>query len=242
MRWLALAAAALPLTACGATSAVGTPVAQAATKTAGTGSEHVEYTGSVTVAGQKMQLSGAGDFQNDPQLGSMTMTLNGTGQHAQIDAVMKDSTIWMRSPLFAKALPAGKTWLSIDLKKAGKQFGVNFGQFAQESPTDTLAALEKGGTVTKVGQETIGGERTTHYKAQIDPSKFATLKGANPVPVDVWIGSDGLLRRLTESYSTTAGGQSTATSMTMNLSKLGEQVAVQVPGAGETLDMTKLGG
>jgi len=252
VKWLVLAAAALAgalsLAACGATSAVSTPVAQAATKTADQGSEHVDYSGTVSVAGQTMRMTGAGDFQNDPKLGAMSMTMDGAGQHAQIDAVLKDWTIWMKSPLFARALPNGKAWLSIDLQKAGKQLGVDYGQFAQQSPADTLAALQKSGTVTKVGDETIGGEQTTHYRATIDFSKVPNgaaiqrLSHQTSVPVDVWIGSDGLLRRLTESFQTTAGGRSTATSMTMNLSKYGEPVNVQVPSPDETLDMTKLGG
>lgn len=245
MRWVALAAAALgatlALTACGATSAVSTPVAQAATKTAGKGSEHVAYTGTVSVAGQAMHMTGTGDFQNDPPLGALSLTMDGAGQHASVDTILDGSTIYMRSPLFAKLLPSGK-WLALDLKKAGRQLGVDVTQFAQQSPTDTLAALEKAGSVTKVGDETIDGVQTTHYRAQLDPSKVPALKQTSPVPVDVWIDGDGLLRRLTESFSASAGGRTEATSLTMNFSNFGEQVNVHVPSADETLDMTKLGG
>jgi LppX/LprAFG-like lipoprotein len=250
VKWVALAAAALAgtlsLTACGATSAVSTPVAQAATKTADKGSEHVTYSGTVSVAGQTMHMTGKGDFQNTPVLGAVSMTMKGDGQDTSVDAVMQGSTIYMRSPLFAKALPSGKSWLSLDLQKAGKQFGVDVSQFAQQSPTDVLTALEKTGTVTKVGDETLGGEQTTHYHALIDVSRIsARLSSAmrvKTIPVDVWIGGDGLVRRITESVTAAAAGQTAATSMTTDFSNYGEQVNVQVPSADETLDMTKLGG
>jgi len=243
--WLAPAAAALigalSLTACGATSAVSTPVADAATKTVDKGSEHVEYTGSVSLAGQTMQMTGVGDFRNDPKLGGLSIKMDGAGQHATVDTVLSGSTVYLRSPLFSKVVSSGK-WLALDLNKAGKRLGVNVTQFAQQSPTDTLQALESAGSVTKVGEETVGGVSTTHYRAEIDPAKIASVQGTSRIPIDVWIDGDGLLRRLTESYSARAAGQTAATSLTMNLSNYGEQVSVKVPSADETLDMTKLGG
>ena len=175
MTWLAPAAAALigalSLTACGATSAVSTPVADAATKTVDKGSEHVEYTGSVSLAGQTMQMTGVGDFRNDPKLGGLSIKMDGAGQHATVDTVLSGSTVYLRSPLFSKVVPSGK-WLALDLNKAGKRLGVNVTQFAQQSPTDTLQALESAGSVTKVGEETVGGVSTTHYRAEIDPVKI----------------------------------------------------------------------
>jgi LppX_LprAFG lipoprotein len=244
VKWAALAAAALAgtlsLTACGATSAVSTPVAQAATKTADKGSEHVTYSGTVSVAGQTMHMTGKGDFQNNPTLGAASMTMQGAGRSTSVDAVMQGTTIYMRSPL------SGRSWLSLDLGKAGKQFGVDVSQFAQQSPTDVLTALEKTGTVTKVGDETLNGEQATHYHAMVDVSRIsARLSSATQVktiPVDVWIGGDGLVRRITESVTAAAAGQTAATSMTTDFSNYGEQVNVQVPSADETLDMTKLGG
>jgi hypothetical protein len=245
VQWLALAAAALvgglSLTACGATSAVSTPVADAATKTVDAGSEHVEYTGSVSVGGQKMQMTGVGDFQNDPKLGGLSIKMDGAGQHATVDTVLSGSTVYMRSPLFSKVVPSGK-WLALDLDKAGKQLGVDVTQFAQQSPTDTLQALKKAGSVTKVGDETVDGVSTTHYRALIHPVRIGSLQGTGRIPIDVWIDGDGLLRRLTESFSARAAGQTAATSVTMNLSDYGEKVFVKVPSADETLDMTKLGG
>jgi LppX_LprAFG lipoprotein len=239
--------ATLALAACGSTVSLD-PVAKAADHTTAKGSEHVTYSGSVGVSGQTLQMTGAGDFQNDPRLGSMAMTMHGGGVNATVDAVMQGSTVYMRSSLFSSALPQGKSWVSIDVQKAGKKLGLDVSQFAQQSPTDTLAALEEAGSVTKVGDETVNGEATTHYKATIDFSKVPNgaaiqkLTNLQSVPVDVWIGSDGLLRRLTEQYSAGAAGQTTTTSLTMNFSNYGEPVFVHVPSAAETVDMTKLGG
>jgi LppX_LprAFG lipoprotein len=239
--------AALALTACGASVSL-TPVAKAADATLKQQSEHVALTGSVTVAGKTLTMAGDGDFQSNPNLGAMTLTMSGGGLDTTMDEVIDGTTIYMRSPLFSKGLPAGKTWVSVDLEKQGKQLGIDFSQFAQTNPADALSALKKAGSVTKLGAETIDGESTTHYRARIDLSKvpqgtqLQKLANVRYAPVDVWIGDGNLLRRMTMRYSVDTAGQAIATTMTMSFTSYGEHVTAQAPPAGETVDMTKLGG
>jgi LppX_LprAFG lipoprotein len=246
VRWLALAAVALALTACGDVSL--DPVAKAATTTVAKNTEHVTFTGNAAVGGQKIQMTGNGDFQTSPALGSMSLTLSGSGVNSTMDEVTHGTMIYLRSPLFTSNLPQGKSWLSLDLQKAAAKLGLNMSQFTQQSPTDTLQALEKAGSVTKVGTDVIDGTPTTHYRATIDLSKASNgakleqLTHLKTVPVDVWIDSENLLRRVSESYSMTASGQQVSTRMNMLFSNYGEPVNVTVPSATDTIDMTTLGG
>lgn len=223
---LALIVLALPLSACGSSS---DPVAKAATKATAAGSEHIVLTGTATTGGETVRMSGAGDFQSTPKLGAMHMSVQVQGKRIAMDEVLRGWTVYMRSPLFASVLPAGKTWGAVDLRKAGKRFGVDTSQYAQQDPTDILGALRQAGSVKKVGSATVDGVDTTHYRATVHLAKVA---GA--VPIDVWIDNDDLVRRMKTSYA--------STSMQMDFSKYGEPVSVQVPSANDTVDMTKLGG
>lgn len=242
MRWVALLALALPLTACGGVSI--NAVANAATKASTSGSEHVVLKGSVIAAGQAVAMSGSGDFQSNPKLGSMQMSVGIARKQIAIDEVMKGTTIYMKSPVFASTLPSGKTWVAVDLASAANKLGLNLSQYTQQDPTDILAALKKAGSVDKVGTENVGGADTTHYRATIDLAKapngqqLQKLTKLTSLPVDVWIDGNNLLRRMSMAYS--AGAASTT--MQMDFSNYGEQVNVQVPSASETVDMTKLGG
>ncbi len=241
----AAAAAGLVLSACGGTGGLDA-VAKAADKSSSAGSEHVSFTGDVVTGTQVIKLSGSGDFQQQPRLGQASFTISGGPVKGTIDEVMKGWTFYMRSPFFARVLPQGKSWVSLDVKTLGSKLGVDVGQITQTSPTDVLPALKKAGSVKKVGAETVGGVQTTHYQAVIDPAKLpngAQLAKAHvsPFPVDVWIGDDdGLLRRLTISEAATENGQTATTRMTMDLSNYGEQVNVTVPPADQTLDLTGL--
>ena len=243
---LALVVLALPLSACGGVSL--NAVAKAATKATAAGSEHVAMTATVGVAGQNVKMTGSGDFQTSPKLGSMHLEMDVAGRHVVMDEVMQGWTVFLKSPLFASRLPGGKHWMSVDLQKASAKLGVNLSQYTQQDPTDILGALKKAGSVSKIGSETVDGVDTTHYRATVDLSKapngkrLQQLTQLKSLPVDLWIGGDNLLRRMVMHYSATVSGQTAATNMQMDLSNYGEQVNVQVPSASDTIDMTNLGG
>jgi hypothetical protein len=223
-------------------------VAQAADKTTSAGSEHVAITGSVTAAGQTVAMTGTGDFQASPKLGSLHLALTASGRHITMDEVLKGWTVFMKSPLFSTQLPSGKTWMSIDLQKAGNKLGLNTDEFTQQDPTDLLGALAKAGSLKKIGSEPIDGIDTTHYSVTIDLAKapngaqLEKLANLKSLPVDVWVDGNNQVRRLTERYTATSSGRSVTTSMQIDLSKYGEHVNVQVPSANDTVDMTSLGG
>jgi hypothetical protein len=244
-----LAAAPLLLAACGGGSSSSgqvqlAPVAyvkQAAKKSAQAPSEHVELKATATVQGNPLALSGAGDFDNANKSGSMTVHANVQGLDVQIDEVMDGTTIYMKSPLFAAALPAGKTWMKLDLEKVGKSQGVDLSQLMGQDPAQSFAQLQASGTVTEVGEETIDGTDTTHYRGKIDltklpqGAKIAALARAKYGPYDVWIGKDdGYVRRVRSSYTL----QNQHIETTLNFSDFGKDVSIETPAASETVDMT----
>jgi LppX_LprAFG lipoprotein len=221
-------------------------VMKAAKKSSAAPSEHVKLQATAGVQGQQVDITGSGDFDNTTRQGSMTAHASLGGLDMQIDEVMDGTTIYMKSPLFAAALPSGKTWLKLDLQKFGAAKGIDFSALLNQNPTQTLSQLEASGQVTEVGDETLYGVPTTHYRGRIDLSKLPqgakieALTKAKYGPYNVWVGKDdGYVHQVVMSYSavTPGAGRQTAT-MTMTFSDFGKQVTVNVPPASDVVDAT----
>jgi len=172
MRSVALVLLVLPLAACGGGSKSSgqpsnmTPVAyvkSSAAKTAQTPSEHVTLKGSLTVRGTLVTVDGTGDYDNAGKRGSMHADFSAGGLSGTLDEVLNGTTIYLQSPLLTSNLPQGKTWLKLDLRKAAPK-GVDLSALTTQSPTRLLSQLQASGNVTKVGDETINGTATTHYR------------------------------------------------------------------------------
>jgi hypothetical protein len=217
-------------------------VMQSAKKSAQATSQHIQLNGNTTVQGQTVAMKGSGDFDNTAKTGAMTLKALVGGLSMQIDEVVDGTVIYMKSPLFAANLPAGKTWIRLDLQQAAAQQGLDLGGLLSQKPSDSLAQLQALGKVTEVGEEEIGGAKTTHYRATIDrtklPKQLAKLN-ATFGTYHVWIGNDDqYVRRLKMSYSV----QQQSIAMTMNFSDFGKDVSVDVPTADESVDAMTLKG
>ena len=244
----------LPLAACGggsggssSQSANLTPVAyvkSAATKSAQAPSEHMDLTGAVTVAGQAVKLTGSGDFDNENHQGQLHADVNLGGMAASIDAVLDGTTIYLKSPILAAALPQGKTWIKLDLEKVGKSKGVDFSQLLAQDPSQAFKQLQASGKVVKVGDETIDGVETTHYRATVAAKKLAPgLPKGGAGSYNVWIGKDdGYVHRVRSTFAAgSAAGQRVAQTTTLNFSDFGKDVSIDVPSDDESFDATKTG-
>ena len=113
-------------------------------------------------------------------------------------------------------LPDGKSWLKLTLADIGKAAGLEgLGELSssQNDPSSELNYLRGAGEVTKLGTEDVRGEKTTRYHAVVSFEEAAqkasaaaakTIRsiakklGQTTQPIDVWIDSDGRVRRLTE--------------------------------------------
>ena len=207
-------------------------VKQAAHKSAAASSVHMKLEGSVAVSGQRIVLSGDGDFTR--KNGSFTLDFNAGGLSGTVDAVVDGTMLYVRSPLFSDALPKGKTWLRLDLAKQAKAQGLDLATLAAQNPAQTLSRLSKLENVTEVGTEQVGGVDTTHYRGRLAKPVAGQAFG----PYDVWVGKDdGLVRRIR--FSTT-GSSTVHTLVTMDFSDFGKDVTVTVPSAAESSDATTL--
>lgn len=213
-------------------------------------SEHMTLNAKMAVGPMSLSMDGSGDFSTEPRAGSMALSFSAMGHGGTIQEVIDGTTIYMSSPLFTRALPAGKKWMKIDLAQLAKAKGINMQSLMSQSPSEGLERLEAAGTVSEVGTETIDGVATTHYQVtNLDPSKLpqgAKLSALGHFiygPIDVWIGDDnGYVYREKMLISYAVNGQSGDLKMTINLSKFGEPVHVSVPPASETLDASNLPG
>lgn len=222
-------------------------VRAAVSKTVKAGSEHVILTAKVNAGGQAIELSGNGDFDSAKQLGTMHATFSLGGVQTAIEEVQSGKTIYVSSPIFSAFLPAGKTWLSLDLASAAKTLGANASALTAQDPGSALAQMQAVTDLKEIDTPLVAGAPTTHYRGRIDPSKLPASSsalvqssGASFGPVDVWVGGDGYVHRMRVTTTASAGGQKAQTTVTMTLSAFGTGVKASVPPASQTVDASKV--
>jgi hypothetical protein len=265
---LLLTAAVGCLSACGAAvKSTLDPVAAAAMKSQQAGGFLVTTSVTVSADGREFTMTGSGLFGDGKGQMNLDMSdlLNQAGVAAGTDATIKaiyitedgDPVMYMKLGFLSAFLPGGKTWVRVDLAKAGKAAGIDFNQLlggANQSPGDSLALLRSSGEFSEVGKETVEGVETTHYHGTIDLQKAVAAKGAAAealqrlidlgapaqYPADVWIDEAGLVRQLKTSYDMSTGGKAMSVSMTMRMSDYGTPVEVSAPPADQVFDATDL--
>jgi hypothetical protein len=264
----ALAALACVFTACGVRDSVD-PVASAATKTQQAAGYKVAMSVTVSAGGRQLAMTGRGTFGRD--MGEMEMDmgglmgglgglLGGSGGSPTMKAVYLtedgDPVVYMNLGFLSSFLPGGKTWVRLDVEKAGKAAGVDVNQLmggAGPNPSDWLALLKSQGDFPEVGTETLNGVETTHYHGTVDLRKavenspaadamkrLLDLGAASEYPIDVWVDDQGYIRQYESSYDETVGGNTMSTTTKVEMSDYGTQVDISAPPADEVFDATEL--
>jgi LppX_LprAFG lipoprotein len=240
------------------------PVAAAATKTQDAGAARIRLALSVSspqLPGKTVRVRAAGAI--DGPSGELTFVTPGTLPllgHTSLKEISLeqsgDYVVYVQLGALASYLPGGKQWVKLDVSKLGSSAGLDVTKLlggSQLEPTDVLSLLKAdGATIHQVGTATIDGATTTHYHVTVDLAKALQAKGLTSpllagmaaqlpkVPEDVWIGNDGLVRRVRVSYGLTRSGRSVHVAMTMNLSDYGAHVAIAAPPESEVFDATQL--
>ena len=163
-----------------------------------------------------------------------------------------DYVIFMKIPFLASQLPGGRQWMKLDVSKLGKSAGVDLGKLmsgSQLQPTDLLSALKADGAkVHELGSATVDGIATTHYRVTVDMAKVLESKGLTSpllstaaskmksITENVWIGNDGLVRRVAFVYGMPQGGP--RMSMKMNIYDYGAHVTIAAPPSSQVFDAT----
>jgi hypothetical protein len=250
-RLLLLAPLALVLAACGGgggDKGSGNPLADAADSTASQGSELTTTSSRVVIPGQTLVLAGDGGFDHETKEGWQHLTVDVAGAKPVLDQVLIGNALWLKSDLFSDIVPAGKEWIKVDMGKATKALGFNAKGLLGTSPGDVLSSLERTRTpVETVGEETIDGVETTHYRGTIDPKKVPAADRLQqltaPVykPLEAWVDGDGLLRQVKLDYTTRAytnRAERAHVTLTMKLHDFGATVDVEPPAPGTVVDAT----
>jgi hypothetical protein len=216
--------------------------------------------------------NGTGTFSPNTHQGEFAMQMSlppGAGLSTlALQMVLDKGNLYMKfPPLLASRLPGGKPWVYINLAQAGKAAGFSgLGSLLNSSssfsnPGQYLNFLRatNSGSVKNLGQATVNGISTTHYRAKVDLSKLPQAvpasqrkamqqlvnalesKGATTqIPMDVWIDSSHLVRRVQSSFAETVGGHSLTIAMTENFLQYGAQPAPVVPPASQTENLLSL--
>lgn len=231
------------------------------------GSYHQELRMSMSAEGQSFSITAQADVDNATQRAAMTMDLGMLG--GEMEMVMDDGVIYMRSPTFEDA---PTPWVSLDPSKMDPAVAGQFGGFgAGTTDPSAYAGLFAGVFDVKAsGEADIDGIATTRYTGTIDLQKvlegFAEVVGgdADPetteqleaaveqfealgidgeIPFQIWIDEEGLPRRqrITMALGDLVPGAGDAQlEMTVEYSAFGEPVDVELPKASEVTDVTRM--
>jgi hypothetical protein len=250
---------------CGTSSpaAIG-PLANAAHVTAQAGGAHMQLTARIEASSipGTVTMTGGGYFNYLAREGKMSLTLTGrssalgSAAAPTIEEIYKGGDVYIGSSLFAGRLPGGAKWMKLDVARVAQAAGIDPSQLlgGQSNPAEFLEYLKaSGSSVTNVGTESVRGVPTTHYRGTVELGRVAgVLSGANrnavqkalaqlgasSLPVDVWVDSHKLVRRLGITLSAPAGGQNLQMQMEMELFSFGATPTVTAPSAAETFDAT----
>jgi hypothetical protein len=231
------------------------------------GSYHQELRMSMSAEGQSFSITAEADVDNATKQAAMTMDLGMMG--GEMEMVMDDGVIYMRSPAFEGA---PTPWVSLDPSKMDPAAAGQFGGFgAGTTDPSAYAGLFAGVFDVKAsGEADIDGIATTRYTGTIDLQKvlegfvdvvgedadaktteqleaaveqFEALGIEGKIPFQIWIDEEGLPRRqrITMDFGDLVPGTGDAQlEMTVDYSAFGEPVDVELPKASEVTDVTKM--
>jgi len=178
---------------------------------------------SATFAGLDALGGGAGGL--DGMLGSL-------GEPTEM--VVDGSTLYVRGGVVGVLTGDGTGWVSLPAMD-GQAMGMGL---SADAASEVVAMLGDAGDVTELGVEVVDGVDATHLRVDVDEKEIARRLpvggGAVEVgdlvaTVDVWIGSDGIVRRMVVEAGDGAGAPQFV--LRLDLRDLGDPVEVVVPDA-----------
>jgi len=232
------------------------PVSAAAAKTS-RASAHLVFSLALRGPRGTVQASGSGVIEGP----NADLTVRDSGAPAGFPSALhailvrqgKDELAFVHATPMP-AFTGGKDWIELDLSQLASAHGIDLGGLAAADSTLTPARVldllrQAGASVENLGSATVGGAETTHYRVRVDLAELAKAAGfaapitgrlgpraSQAVPVDVWIGRDGLLHRV--SLDVHRGAREASFEATLAPSTSG--VAITAPPSSDVLDATSL--
>jgi hypothetical protein len=159
--------------------------------------------------------------------------------------------MYMRSPLFDAQLPPGKDWVRFDLQKQGEKVGIDFSSLLGSS--QAMAPLWHGlVSTTSLGRASVAGRPAKRYRAHVDYQRAAAALPAfakqlaaierttgvrvGRVTADVWVGSDGYVRRFRTTTPTVVNGARATSVQTITYTAYNVPVSIVAPSRATVLD------
>jgi hypothetical protein len=200
---------------------------------------------------------------------AMQMTLPpSAGSILQLQMVLDKTTLYVKLPAeLAGKIPGHKPWVYVNLSQAAQAAGIpGLGSLVNSSSSLTdpgqylnFLRATSADTVKDLGTATVNGVQTTHYRAEVNLAKLpdavpasqrqsiqalvAALRSkgaATEMPMDAWIDSAHLIRRVQTSFTQTVNGASVAIAMTENFLQYGPQPAPTVPNPSQATNLLSL--
>jgi len=223
-----------------------TGVARAATKTqdAGTAKFTVNVRQDGGSAQASAQLTGAIDFR----VPRATMTFSAADGQVAGQMILDGTTWYVKLPSAAMlGLSQGKRWLKVDIASAGGNAQQFLAMLKLFDPARLFGLLRNAGSFSTVGQESVAGVDTTHYRGSVEVRKLAAAIGAPAAAdrhpdatfsADAWVDKDGYLRKL--AFAFPAMEDEPGAGVDVELSDFGAAVEVTPPPADQVQDLTAL--
>jgi hypothetical protein len=179
--------------------------------------------------------------------------LGGVSLNASVPVVFLNNVIYVKVPSqlsqFAQ-FTGNKPWVKFDLSKAGSAHGVDTLSAVQDGaqlidPGNLTKSFTGSTDATKVGNETIDGTTTTHYKGTVTVKQalsgldaqtqqklqpLYTKIGSQKIAFDLWADGQGLARKVNLKAATPKGE---STSLSVVYSSFGKSVTVNAPAASQ---------
>jgi hypothetical protein len=252
VRRLVLLLAVLAALAAATAAQAANPVISAVKRTSDARSSVVDMQISTSAGGQTVVMTGAGAVRGTDI--KMSMKIAGAGA---MDLIMlreaSGFVMYMRTAALKSQLPAGKSWLRVDFEKEAAKLGLDFSAILDASRT--LGPLERGVvSTTRLGRETVAGKPTTHYRAVVDIHRAAaslpdyakqiraieraTGTRLGRTTQDVWVGTDGRIRRLRSSTPTAVQGAPATAVQTMTFRAYDVPVSISAPPRTQVFDFS----
>jgi hypothetical protein len=251
------------ITACGGDTLALDPVADAATRTEAAKSMRIEL--SLATAGvgvQPLTISAKGAVDGERSALTLSMPQSGGVDLGDVELRSDGSVVYMRVPYLQQLAPSLKPWIKLDLEGARGKGGLVDSLLEasrQADPTQALAYLRAAGDVEELGTATVRGVKTTHYRAVVDLERYAQQlddgknglaaairrvveeTGVKTMPIELWVGDDSLVRRLSWKQATPLPtGQEAELALTMDLFDFGADVDVTLPSDDETTSFSEV--
>lgn len=209
----------------------------------------VEFTFVVEVAGQT--TTGNMRYDVDNRVMAMELSMPALGADS-VQAIfdIENTTMYMETDAIPGMSDAVDTpWFSADLGE-NPQMAEAFGQM-EGNPLDVAPLFENAKSVEDKGIERRNGEQQKHYVVTVDTADMlekapktaeaiTQMGGEMPetISYDVWISEDNQLRGY--AFELTIAG--ITTTMSYDITKVGEIEPIVIPSADETTDMTDMMG